>query len=205
MADDLVAKGQALTLPGIARIVMHESRQENLFLGNSSAIRAFETWYFGDLDSRFRRVEANRGASGIEGLLSTTLGLALETGDAWDLVIGDVSLIHDINALFQLHQMQLPVRVLLVNNFGGQIFRNLPIGQFQDTLDPLISTPHQYSFGGVAGSVGIYYSEVRTLETLREVVATPCTCPELIEIILDPEDDSKMMESLKSLRLETCL
>ena len=110
-----------LHFPSFANRYLRESECHNLFLGNSSAIRAFDTWQFGRLNRRLR-IEVNRGVSGIEGLVSTAMGLCLASGEPWDVVLGDVSMIHDLNSLLQVSLLNLPLRIFVFNNRGGHIW-----------------------------------------------------------------------------------
>ncbi|MCX6130632.1 MAG: hypothetical protein NTX25_16430, partial [Proteobacteria bacterium] len=131
-------------------------RRHGLFLGNSTAIRAFDSWC--DLRSgRVSDIEANRGVSGIEGLLATTLGLVLGSDHAWTTVLGDISLIHDLNSVLSIPRAKHPVILVVVNNSGGRIFENLPLKAHHWVKDPLITTPHDYSFVGLAQMAGIDY------------------------------------------------
>ncbi|SME93565.1 2-succinyl-5-enolpyruvyl-6-hydroxy-3-cyclohexene-1-carboxylic-acid synthase [Pseudobacteriovorax antillogorgiicola] len=197
-ASELVARYPHLTLPGLAQLIMKHSHSQNLFLGNSSSIRAFDTWYF-DSPQHVKRVDANRGASGIEGLVSTATGLALASGEAWDVVLGDVSMIHDLNSLFQLSISPAPLRVFLVNNNGGQIFRKLPLGQFPSVLNPLVTTPHEFNFQGVAQSAGLAYKVVETKDALLALLQKAPRAPELIEVPVKIEDDLELFDAIKTL------
>ena len=69
---------------------------------------------------------ANRGANGIDGLISSGIGAALATGRPTWIVTGDLGLFHDMNALATLRHADVPVRIVVVNNDGGGIFEFLP-------------------------------------------------------------------------------
>jgi 2-succinyl-5-enolpyruvyl-6-hydroxy-3-cyclohexene-1-carboxylate synthase len=136
---------------------IRSSSAKRLFLGNSTAIRAFDSWCFGSKEEP-ALVEANRGVSGIEGLLATTIGLSLATGKVWTLVVGDIAMLHDLNSIISLAQSEARVIVVLVNNLGGRIFETLPVQKFPWVKDPLISTPHHFTFEGVAAMAGLPYA-----------------------------------------------
>ncbi len=184
-----VARAIADTLP---------TRDHGLFLGNSTAIRAFDSW----CDLRGRRlswVEANRGVSGIEGLVATTLGLAAGSLHAWTVVLGDVSMIHDLNSILSLPQSQSPLIVVLVNNGGGRIFETLPIHAHEWVKDPLISTPHSFRFEGLAQMAGLDYRLCETRESFsqayRKALDAGRSC--IIECVQEPLADQAFSVALK--------
>jgi isochorismate synthase/2-succinyl-5-enolpyruvyl-6-hydroxy-3-cyclohexene-1-carboxylate synthase/2-succinyl-6-hydroxy-2,4-cyclohexadiene-1-carboxylate synthase/O-succinylbenzoate synthase len=97
-------------------------------------------------------VGANRGASGIDGVLSTAAGFAQGLTRPTTLVVGDVSFLHDINGLNLLRggEMRPPLTVVLVNNGGGGIFSFLPVaGEVErDTFERLWGTPQNVDLEG---------------------------------------------------------
>lgn len=147
--------------------VVRSQVKDSLFLGNSTAIRAFDSWCFEEGGSL--EVSANRGVSGIEGLLATTIGLSLASGKLWTLLIGDISMLHDLNSLMSLAQSEAKVLVVLVNNAGGRIFETLPVQKYPWLKDPMISTPHTFEFAGIAAMAGLPYEICTTKATFAEV------------------------------------
>jgi len=91
------------------------------------------------------RVAGNRGASGIDGVVSTAAGFAAGLQRPVTLLIGDVSFMHDSNALLLLREQNSipPLCVVVVNNQGGGIFNFLPVASMlrESTFKPLFSTP----------------------------------------------------------------
>ncbi|TCW00303.1 2-succinyl-5-enolpyruvyl-6-hydroxy-3-cyclohexene-1-carboxylic-acid synthase [Biostraticola tofi] len=94
-----------------------------LFIGNSLLIRLVDA--LGQLPAGYP-VFANRGASGIDGLLSTAAGVLRGGLEPLLVIIGDLSALYDLNALALFRQCQAPTVVLIINNNGGQIFSLLP-------------------------------------------------------------------------------
>ena len=94
-----------------------------LFCGNSLAIRLLEQLAIAPAG----QVLANRGASGIDGLLASACGAASGHDGPLTLVIGDLSLLHDLNSLALLARLEQPALVVLLNNGGGNIFDLLPV------------------------------------------------------------------------------
>jgi 2-succinyl-5-enolpyruvyl-6-hydroxy-3-cyclohexene-1-carboxylate synthase len=129
-----------------------------LFIGNSMPIRDLDM--FGGPRKALQSKEplgapvaANRGASGIDGVLSTAAGFADGLGRKCTLVVGDISFLHDVNGLNLLRTGTLspPLTVVLVNNNGGGIFNFLPIsGDVPDEqFRPLWTTPQHVDIAGM--------------------------------------------------------
>jgi 2-succinyl-5-enolpyruvyl-6-hydroxy-3-cyclohexene-1-carboxylate synthase len=171
---------------------------KDILLGNSTAVRAFDSWCFALEKDRGFQPSANRGVSGIEGLLSTTIGLSLATGRVWTLVVGDIAMLHDLNAVISLAQSQAQVIVVIVNNSGGRIFETLPVQQHAWVKDPLISTPHSFQFEGLAAMAGLDYRSCRSqldFETTlldRQRLGRSC----IIECIHEAEADLNWVKAL---------
>lgn len=171
-----------------------------LFLGNSTAIRAFDSWCY--RPGPWPRIEANRGVSGIEGLLSTTLGLARASKEPWTLVLGDISLMHDLNAVLSLKASPQPLIIVLVNNGGGRIFETLGIAAYPEVKDPWISTPHSFSFGGIATMAGLAYELCQDAGQFRSAYAAALASGQstLIECLQAPDADRRYQARLREVR-----
>jgi len=134
-----------------------------LMLGNSLAIRLADLWG-GELPEGVA-VLSQRGASGIDGLVSGAVGSALASGRPTALLLGDVSLLHDLTGLGlpALAELQCPLLVAVLNNDGGRIFEHLPIHDV-DGLDEkqraLWTTPHGRSFEHAARMFDARYVQV---------------------------------------------
>lgn len=115
-----------------------------LYVGNSMAVR--------DLDTFFMRTDkqitllANRGVSGIEGLISSALGAAATTTKRVTLLIGDLAFYHDLNGLLIGKQYELDLTILLMNNNGGGIFSFLPQANEPKYFEKLFGTPLHIDF-----------------------------------------------------------
>jgi 2-succinyl-5-enolpyruvyl-6-hydroxy-3-cyclohexene-1-carboxylate synthase len=135
-----------------------------LLVGNSMPVR--------DMDSFFDAVGntavfGQRGASGIDGVVSHGMGLAAALGRTL-VVVGDLSFFHDLTGLLAAHLYRLPATVVVVNNQGGGIFSMLPQGAAlpADEFEPLFGTPHQLDFGAAAGTFGLPYRFTEDVDTL---------------------------------------
>ena len=148
-------------------LIIRAQSEGQVFLGNSTAIRAFDSWCF-DSTGRAMDVADNRGVSGIEGLLATTIGLSLATRKVWTLVVGDIAMLHDLNSILSLAQSEAQVIVVIVNNVGGRIFETLSVQKFPWVKDPLISTPHSFNFAGITAMAGLAYQLCTTASDFSE-------------------------------------
>ncbi len=138
----------------------------NLFVGNSMAIRDLDTFFHQtDKDIHFY---CNRGANGIDGVVSTALGVSASSNKPSYLVIGDLSFIHDLNSLVIAKMNQLDLFIIVNNNDGGAIFSFLPQAKVERQFDLLFGTPHGLTFSGVVDMVGGQY---RKAESWSEVEA----------------------------------
>jgi 2-succinyl-5-enolpyruvyl-6-hydroxy-3-cyclohexene-1-carboxylate synthase len=109
-------------------------------LGNSMPVRDADT-FLGSSD-RAVRFCGNRGASGIDGVLSSALGAAAARRQPTVLVVGDLSFLHDLGALQIAARHAVPLLVIAVHNDGGGIFSFLPQASLEGAFDALFATPH---------------------------------------------------------------
>lgn len=130
----------------------------SLFLGNSLPVRHVDQ--FARPDSRRIHVYGNRGASGIDGVISSALGVAAADRDRpMLLIVGDVSFYHDMNGLLAADRQDLGnVTILLLNNGGGGVFRRLPIAEDATRFEALFLTPSGLDFAPAAAMYGLDYS-----------------------------------------------
>jgi 2-succinyl-5-enolpyruvyl-6-hydroxy-3-cyclohexene-1-carboxylate synthase len=176
------------------------------FIGNSTFIRSFDSYTAIKAPKRKIDVYANRGASGIEGHLSTTLGIVEGQNQATVLFLGDVSMIHDATALFQLSELSkhqdLPLLIVIANNQGGGIFKLLPIRNDERTL-PLVTTPHQHQFTALLKSMGLKSSQVTSKKTYQEALEKWNKSPTLsiLEVMINDDDNFKVYQQLKTVKL----
>ncbi len=128
-----------------------------------------------DLESFLRprtglRVLANRGASGIDGFVSTTLGAALAGAGPVVALAGDLSMLHDQNGLLVARGGGVDAVFVVVNNDGGGIFSFLPQAAFPERFERLFGTPHGMSFEAVAGLYRCGYRRVTVASDLTHAV-----------------------------------
>jgi 2-succinyl-5-enolpyruvyl-6-hydroxy-3-cyclohexene-1-carboxylate synthase len=115
------------------------------------------------------RVLGNRGASGIDGFVSTALGVALVNDGPVAALAGDLSLLHDQNGLLLANRPDLVL--VVVNNDGGGIFSFLPQARFPGSFEAVFGTPHGVDFGHLAALHTCGYERVERAEALPGMVA----------------------------------
>ena len=158
-----------------------------LFVSSSMPVRDLDA--FGAGDERELRVLANRGANGIDGVVSTALGAAAVltggegkagrggAGRAKDavasplvLLIGDIAMYHDMNGLLAGKLHGLDATIVVVNNDGGGIFSFLPQADHPEHFELLFGTPHGLEFSHAAAMYGARYTRAETWDALRGAV-----------------------------------
>ncbi|MEM7415240.1 MAG: 2-succinyl-5-enolpyruvyl-6-hydroxy-3-cyclohexene-1-carboxylic-acid synthase [Gemmatimonadota bacterium] len=139
-----------------------------LFVSNSMPIRDIDA--FAHPSDRPLRIRANRGASGIDGVVSTAFGVAAAVGPTVCL-IGDVAFFHDLNGLLWSREPDAPVVFVVVDNDGGGIFRILPIADHEPAFTTYFATPHGIDFESAAAVHGIPFEEARPAEVGERVKA----------------------------------
>ncbi len=143
-----------------------------LFVANSMPVR--DTEAFLPRGSRAHPVFHNRGANGIDGTLGTALGVAAALGRPCALLTGDLSLLHDTNALLLASRLKTTLTVILVNNDGGGIFNHLAVSA-TPAFEEFWATPQTVDFQKLAGAyAGVSHTLVADKESLgRELSAEP--------------------------------
>jgi 2-succinyl-5-enolpyruvyl-6-hydroxy-3-cyclohexene-1-carboxylate synthase len=128
-----------------------------------------------DLDSFMRlrprlRVTGNRGASGIDGFVSTAIGVALGSAGPVAALAGDLSMLHDAGGLATLGGPRPDVSFVVLNNDGGGIFSFLPQAQRTDTFEELFGTPHGLDMSRLASLYECEYSLLTSADDLAAVL-----------------------------------
>jgi 2-succinyl-5-enolpyruvyl-6-hydroxy-3-cyclohexene-1-carboxylate synthase len=137
-----------------------------LVVASSMPVRDLE--WFGGAPAR---AHANRGANGIDGVISTALGRALG-GRPTVALVGDIAFIHDSNALVALTSREADLRIVVIDNGGGGIFSFLPQAASLSTprFEQLFGTPHGTDVVALAESHGVPARTVTTVEALVDAV-----------------------------------
>ena len=145
----------------VHHLIRHLPDGATLFSSNSMPIRDLDTFLF--TDDRSIRIFANRGANGIDGVVSTALGMSTGSQSMY-LLIGDLAFFHDLNGLLTARKYQLDMTIIVMNNNGGGIFSYLPQASDQTHFEDLFGTPMDLDFAHAAKLYGAGYSKVSAEE-----------------------------------------
>jgi 2-succinyl-5-enolpyruvyl-6-hydroxy-3-cyclohexene-1-carboxylate synthase len=144
-----------------------------LFVGNSMPVRDLDTFFNPSVSTS--QILCNRGANGIDGVVSSALGAAAgllakgvdTTKVPLVLVIGDISFYHDLNGLLAAKLHQLDATIILLNNDGGGIFSFLAQADYPEYFEALFGTPHGLDFTHAAALYGADFKRVEDWQTFR--------------------------------------
>ncbi|MFZ1755531.1 MAG: thiamine pyrophosphate-dependent enzyme, partial [Caldilineaceae bacterium] len=170
----------------------------NLFVGNSLPIRHVDQ--FAQPSTKRLHVFGNRGASGIDGVTSSALGVAAaDRSTPTVLLIGDISFYHDLNGLLAVKQQNLTnVTIVLLHNDGGSIFRRLPIAGQEPAFTRLFLTPHGLDFAPVIRMYDLEHAQVSDRSALQSALAASFSNkrPTVIEVRTDGARDEALRRAL---------
>ena len=129
----------------------------NIMLSNSMPVRDFD--YFASNNNKTIKVYNNRGASGIDGIISTALGISAASKNHTILLIGDLAFYYDLNSLLFAQKYKTSLTIVLINNSGGGIFEILPISNYGKIFKEYFITPHKLNFAKLVDAYeGKYFS-----------------------------------------------
>ncbi|MDE2982509.1 MAG: 2-succinyl-5-enolpyruvyl-6-hydroxy-3-cyclohexene-1-carboxylic-acid synthase [Gemmatimonadota bacterium] len=158
-----------------------------LFVSSSMPVRDVDA--YGRPRARDLQVLGNRGASGIDGIVSSALGCAAGGAGPVVALLGDLAFYHDMNGLLAARDRDLNVVFVLVDNDGGGIFHMLPIRDFEPVFTPYFATPHGLDFRHAAQMYELPFTDVASPQELEEAVAEAVGCrgAEVIRVRTDRE------------------
>jgi 2-succinyl-5-enolpyruvyl-6-hydroxy-3-cyclohexene-1-carboxylate synthase len=139
-----------------------------LFVGASMPIRDVEEFFPVLADPP--RVLANRGANGIDGTVSSAFGAAAAGDDQVVLLLGDVTLAHDIGGLLAASRLGLKLTIVLLNNQGGGIFNFLPVSGEGAAFEQHVATPTGLDFAHAAALYDLGYTRASTLDGFAQAL-----------------------------------
>ncbi|MCG6231788.1 2-succinyl-5-enolpyruvyl-6-hydroxy-3-cyclohexene-1-carboxylic-acid synthase [Vibrio furnissii] len=164
-----------------------------LFVGNSLIVRLVDM--FSAVDGR--DVFSNRGASGIDGLVATAAGVQRAINQPMLMLMGDTSLLYDMNSLALVRNTPQPLVIVVANNDGGAIFDLLPVPPQQ--REALYQMPHGMQFKHVAAQFGLRYANPETLAAYQGLVDEHLAQGQgtlLIEITTPPQQAAQQIKQL---------
>ena len=180
-----------LSEPAVARALSGVAAQ--LVVSSSMPVRDIE--WFGQAGVR-TAVYSNRGANGIDGVIATGIGVALATGQATVVYLGDVAFCHDQSSLTALAARRLPLTIVVTDNDGGGIFSFLPQAATlsAERFEQLFGTPHGTDLLALAAAHGLAGVTVSTDEELKAAVANAAVS--VVRVVTDRAENVRVHEHL---------
>jgi 2-succinyl-5-enolpyruvyl-6-hydroxy-3-cyclohexene-1-carboxylate synthase len=188
----------ALSEPGVAYAAAGAVTAGPLLTSSSMPIRDVE-WYGSPADGL--RVLANRGVNGIDGVLSTALGVALAQPDGPAVaLLGDLAFLYDAGSLLWAAGRPVDLRVVVIDNNGGGIFSFLPQAEAlrADVFERYWGTPHGLDLVAVASAYGVAAERVESRAALDHFLAAPGSSVRVAVVPSDRADNVKAHERLNS-------
>ncbi len=136
-----------------------------LMISNSMPVR--DTDYFAVKSDKTICVYNNRGASGIDGITSTALGIQAHSQKPTVLITGDLAFYYDLNGLLTSLKYKIPLVIVLVNNNGGGIFQMLPVSGYDKVFNDYFITPHNLNFSSIVKSYGGSFINITSWKHLK--------------------------------------
>lgn len=165
-----------------------------LFVASSMPVRDVE--YVWPANSRGIRLHFNRGANGIDGTLSTALGVA-HGGAPAVLLTGDLALLHDTNGFLLRPKFRGGLTIVLVNNRGGGIFQHLSVAQFDPPFEEYFATPQEVDFGRLCAGYGVEHVAIQSWKQFVECLwSLPPTGIRVLEVRTDRKRDAAFRKAL---------
>lgn len=178
----------------IGEVIHRLPEPSALHLANSSTVRYAQLFKI----APSIEICCNRGVNGIEGTLSSAIGYAAASDKINFVAVGDLSFFYDMNALWN-RKIGSNLRILLLNNGGGEIFHTLPGLKNEDQSKSFITGEHKTSAKGWAEERGFTYLKVTSQDELNAVLPQFVnpergTSPLLMEVFTDMENDTKLLK-----------
>ena len=204
------------------------SKNFQLLLANSFAIRDFDTFgidnFINDSENQSEkssvRIFCNRGANGIDGLIATALGISAGSISAKNLstsgisetdtflLAGDTAILHDLSSIFSAKRLGLSLTIIIINNNGGAIFKNIGLPQAleknTDLFTKLFTAPIGLKDFQFLGSLpGVVYHQIKTAPELEEFIQTTNPLGVRVgEIITDMDESIEIRHNIQK-RIQT--
>ena len=189
----------------IHKLLSQIPSNSNILLGNSLAIREVDDVCLNI--NKNHNIFCNRGASGIDGLVSTMLGISYASKITSNIdlaILGDLSFFHDMNGLHFLINNKINTKFLILNNNGGQIFSKLDISKFDiPNFEKFWITPLNIDLKNIAQLYGVDYFEPKDLDDLLLMINKKNDRPLIIDYKIDikisEERKEKLVESINKI------
>jgi len=161
-------------------------------LSNSMPVRDFD--YFASYSKKKIVLFNNRGASGIDGITSTALGITAAAKKPTILITGDLAFYYDLNGLLAAKNYGIPLVVVLLNNNGGGIFGILPISNYGKIFKKFFVVPHNLEFKHFVTAYGGNYLKIKSWNGLQKSLSSAFSKEQfsVLEIRTDSADSLKL-------------
>lgn len=171
-ANQQLSKTLELDRKNIVLCIWEATKQADSILIGASAISRDADRY---APAKEVRAFSNRGLSGIDGTISTAIGISINTTGKTRVLIGDLTFIHDISALNTTSIAGLNLQLIVVNDHGGKIFERLEIAQLANPTDfeELFKTPQNVDLEQVSRAFGWNYLKCENLANLEKGLELP--------------------------------
>jgi 2-succinyl-5-enolpyruvyl-6-hydroxy-3-cyclohexene-1-carboxylate synthase len=155
---------------------------------------------FGGRRSEALRVIGNRGASGIDGILSTALGASAALGGPTVAVVGDLAFLHDSNGLLAAREPDAAVVFVVIHNDGGGIFHMLPIREHEPAFTQYFATPHGLELSHLAQMHKLPFTRATTRDALRTALGDALAVggSHVIEVPSDREENRRLRGTVEA-------
>ena len=167
--------------------------QTNIFIANSMSVRYAESFWFPNNKELIPYF--NRGANGIEGTLSSALGMAQNSSNNI-LVTGDLALLHDTNGFLVSKKFKGHLTIILINNNGGGIFEMLPISKDKLLFEDYFATPQNIDFAKLCNTYDIQHINIQDWRHLQGLLnPLPTFGVRVLELTIKREEDASWFQN----------
>jgi 2-succinyl-5-enolpyruvyl-6-hydroxy-3-cyclohexene-1-carboxylate synthase len=199
--ESRVEPGAGLLAPHVISALAAGLRDgATLFVSNSMVVRDLDAYL--PFSNRRLRVLANRGANGIDGIVSSALGAAAGLDDPLVLLSGDLAFLHDTGGLFAARHHEISATLVVVNDDGGGIFSLLPIAAHGERVDfeRLFTVPHGISIGSLASAYGLQHRRATSVEEFSQALESFQSSPgtQVIEVVVDRSQNLALHREIRA-------
>lgn len=192
LAKAFISNAEYSDLTVYQHLIKHITNTKRIHFGNSTAVRYAQLFLNPNQIDHF----CNRGTSGIDGSASTYVGAQLLTNDSGYLILGDLSFLYDSNA-YWVEPKPRHMKIVVVNNSGGGIFRFIPGSSDQPEVETLFEAKHNYTAKHLAAHYQLNYYQASNMadldEQLKQFIAD--TNSALIEIFTPNETNGAILRN----------
>jgi len=160
-----------------------------IFIANSMPVRDVE--FFWKPNHLEIKPFFNRGANGIDGTLSTAMGIA-HRNQSSIMLTGDLALLHDTNGFLITNKFVGHLTIILINNNGGGIFEMLPVAKFDPPFEEFFATPQQINFAHLCATYGVEHEIIDDWEQFKQKLSfLPNSGIRVLELQTNRRTDAK--------------